>query len=269
MEIRKDFESAATYLHRLWGIGETFRKLAISDWSHMRNQEDFDRVYRLPDPIKSVFENLYADGRDMAYYMSTQLRNFNSVEDFPSMTSYVDSFERTWCSDIEALERRSSDLDQYIYLQETPWAVRQMIGLWQKQVALLHATNAAVALLKQTDIYRVEKGEIKVSELSKPNINVGVIGDVHGGKVNVGSTDSSTTINISAHQVFASLKEALDRAEIPEFEKQALTRHVAAMESNVGHPTFMQRYQDFIAAGANHMTLLGPFIPALSSLLGG
>jgi len=34
-----------------------------------------------------------------------------------------------------------------------------------------------------------------------------------------------------------------------------------------GGPTYLQKYQSFIAAAANHMTLLAPFIPMRSQLL--
>jgi hypothetical protein len=267
MEIRKDFESAATYLYRLFGISDAFRRFATEDWSHMKNQEDFEKVYRMDNPLRNTFESLYGDGRDMAHYMADHLRMFNSMEDFPSMTSYVESFERTWCANLDDHTRRYVDLQQHVDKPGTPWAVRQMIGLWEKQIKLLREVNSMVNLLKQTDIYRVEKGEIKVTDLNKQNVNVGVIGNVHGSKINVGSTDNSTTINISTHQVFTNIKDALSKSETPATEKQALIKSVDAMESEVGNPTFLQRYQDFIAAGANHMTILAPFIPALTSLL--
>lgn len=267
MEIRKDFESAETYLYRLFGIGDAFRRFATEDWSHLKNQEDFERVYRMDHPLRNTFESLYCDGRDMAYYMADHLRMFNSMVDFPSMMSYVESFERNWCANVDDHTQRYADLQQHVDKPGTPWAVRQMIGLWEKQIKLLREVNSMINLLKQTDIYRVEKGEIKVTDLNKQNVNVGVIGNVHGGKINVGSTDNSTAINISTHQVFTNIKDALSKSETPATEKQALIRSVDAMESEVGKPTFMQRYQDFIAAGANHMTILAPFIPALTSLL--
>lgn len=265
MDIRKDFDSASPYLHRLYGIGSTFRKLAIEDWSHMRNREDFDRVYRLDQPLRSKFENLYGDGRDMAYFMSDQLRSFNSIEDFPSMSSYVDSFDSCWSSSIDSHKERLADLSVYAGKSETPWAVRQMIRIWETQVKLLETVNATVNLLKQTDIYRIENGEIKVTDLNKQNIN---IGNVHGGKINIGSIDNAVTINISAHRVFENIKQALNSAELPTAERDMLVQHVTDMEAEAGKPSFVQRYQNFIAASANHMTLLAPFIPALTKLIG-
>lgn len=115
---------------------------------------------------------------------------------------------------------------------------------------------------------RIEKGELGLSDINKQNLNVGVIGNFHGGKVNVGSTDNSTNINNTTHEVFTGIREALAESQNPESEKETLKQYVARMEAEVGKPGFMKRYQDFVAAGANHMTVLSSFLPALTGLLG-
>ena len=268
MDIRKDFESAAPYLHRLWGIGNEFARLNNEDWPHMKNREDFRFVYTMEHPRQAVLENVYGDGRDMAGYMSDHLREFNSVLDYPTMTSYVESFAKNWCARVDEYKNRILEMKVHAEPTDTPWAVKRMISMWETQVRLLEAVNATVELLKQTDIYRIEKGEIKVSDLNKQNLNVGVIGNVHGGKVNVGSTDNSTSINITTNEVFNGIREALNRSHMPESEKETLTQCLASMEADVGKPGFVKRYQDFVAAGANHMTVLSPFLPALTGLLG-
>ena len=78
MDIRKDFESAAPYLHRLWGIGNEFAQLNNEDWPHMKHKEDFRFVYTMEHPRRAILENVYGDGRDMAGYMAGHLREFNS-----------------------------------------------------------------------------------------------------------------------------------------------------------------------------------------------
>ena len=269
MEIRKDFVSAATYLHRLSGIGDEFSRLNSGRWSHLKNQEDFEKVYAMELPRRIVFENMYGDGRDMAGYMADQLRKFNSVVDFPTLADYVKSFDKTWCAEVEELEQRIEEMKSHVVVGATPWAVREMIGIWEDQVKLLGTVVDTLELLKQTDIYRVEIGEIKLSDLNKQQFNIGVVGNVHGGRVNVGSTDNSANIDISADQVFTNIRDRLSTSNLAHLEKGNLLKCVDEMEANVGKPTFTKRYQDFIAVGANHMSLLSPFFPTLTSLLSG
>jgi hypothetical protein len=96
MEIRKDFEFSATFLHRLAGIGQQFSIFNHDDWPHFKNEEDFERIYRLPENQSFQFERLYGDGRDCAIFMSSRLCNFNDVGQFPSLSEYVDSLENTY-----------------------------------------------------------------------------------------------------------------------------------------------------------------------------
>lgn len=269
MEIRKDFVSAATYLHRLSGIGDEFSRLNNGRWSHLKNQEDFEKVYAMEHPRRTVFESMYCDGREMAGYMADQLQKFNSVVNFPTLADYVKSFDKTWCAKVEELKQRIEEMKSHVVVAATPWSVREMIGIWEDQVKLLGTIVDTLDLLKQTDIYRIEMGEIKLSDLNKQQFNIGVVGNVHGGRVNVGSTDNSANINISADQVFTNIRDTLNTSNLSQHEKGNLLKCVEEMEANVGKPTFTKRYQDFIAAGANHMSLLSPFLPALSSLLGG
>ena len=96
MDIRKDFESVATFMHRLAGLGEEFSRLNNKDWPHLKNREDFQKIYSLPDAQRIQLEELYANGRDCATFMEFRLRGFNDVGEFPSLTEYIDSFNGTW-----------------------------------------------------------------------------------------------------------------------------------------------------------------------------
>ena len=50
-------------------------------------------------------------------------------------------------------------------------------------------------------------------------------------------------------------------------ERQDLLLKVDALERAKGKKTFLTAYQAFVAAAANHMTLIGPFVPQLTGLL--
>jgi hypothetical protein len=85
---------------------------------------------------------------------------------------------------------------------------------------------------------------------------------------NVNSTDNSVNIiNKSTAEFFAALRERI-ASGVPEGDDQkTMLAKLTALEDSHGEPPFAQRYTDFIAAAANHMTLIGPFIPALTEML--
>jgi hypothetical protein len=47
-----------------------------------------------------------------------------------------------------------------------------------------------------------------------------------------------------------------------------MLEHIEGLEKAHGTPSFTALYQEFIAAAANHISIIGPLLPALSSLLG-
>jgi hypothetical protein len=50
-------------------------------------------------------------------------------------------------------------------------------------------------------------------------------------------------------------------------EQQDILEKLAVLEAAQGSPSFPHRYSEFISTAANHMTLLAPFIPALTEIL--
>jgi hypothetical protein len=110
---------------------------------------------------------------------------------------------------------------------------------------------------KETALPRVPPGPSNTFYLSGPN-----------SRVNSNSIDASVNISaMSSPQVFADLRSALN--DVADVEQRALlTARVEEMESSQGSPGFLARYQAFMEAAANHMTVVGPFLPALSRLLG-
>jgi hypothetical protein len=88
-------------------------------------------------------------------------------------------------------------------------------------------------------------------------------------RVNIGSTDQSiNVVNQAKHEVFADLRKVVLGLEDPQAQ-EVLLPAVGELEASVGTPSYLDRYQGFIQQAANHMTLIGPFIPALSQLLSG
>jgi len=89
-------------------------------------------------------------------------------------------------------------------------------------------------------------------------------------RVNINSRDHSTnTVSFDPAPVFKDLRQAVVEAVAAKDDRAKLLAGIEAME-NGGHThTFVDRYKDFIALAADHMTIVAPFLPALSALLSG
>lgn len=84
-------------------------------------------------------------------------------------------------------------------------------------------------------------------------------------KVNIQSTDNSTTYNITANDV--SLMDTLRNLAEDLENGQEILKNISAMQESVGKKSFSEKYNAFIQSVANHMTIFSPFIPALTALL--
>jgi hypothetical protein len=98
-------------------------------------------------------------------------------------------------------------------------------------------------------------------------INIHVTGS--NPRVNLGSTDNSTNI-VHSPDTAALFRELTDiiKAQISSGQdKDALLAQVEQMRKAAGSAGYLRAYQDFIQLAANWMTIVGPFLPALTSLL--
>jgi len=164
MDIRKDFESVASFIHRLAGIGDQFSNNNMETWPHLKNREDFSEIYLLPSKERFQLEELYAKGRESASFMASRLRGFNDVGQFPSLTDYVDSFDETWVHDHENLLAFLTEIQGITdSLEHPPWAVRRMIDVFDDQLRLLASVRKTLDLLKQSNLYKIENGEVLIS----------------------------------------------------------------------------------------------------------
>ena len=67
--------------------------------------------------------------------------------------------------------------------------------------------------------------------------------------------------------LFDNLRGAI-RTSISDPELSETLMHcVEAMEAAAGTRTFADRYKDFIALAADHISVFGPFLPALTQFL--
>ena len=267
MEIRNDLKTAEMFLNRLLEYSKAFSRYNRKDWSHLKNREDYDRVYDLSDDVRYDLEKIYSTGRDISICMSSMLQDFNYADQYPTITSFINSFKGTWLDDFDTLENISKKGKiRSQELKNCPWAVDEMIRLFDRQLDLLKAVKNTLNQLKTTDIFKIENG----IDIMKDNQGIVYnIGDISAGRVNLSSTDNSINISdVSFEKFFDDISVALENG-IPNKENlELLLKELNELKASVNTPQYRQKYNGFIQAAANHMTILAPFIPALSKLMG-
>ena len=101
---------------------------------------------------------------------------------------------------------------------------------------------------------------------SRQNPTISIVYNVSGpnARVNTGSVDMSTnTVKMGETQFFADLRQKI--ATIPdEAERRRLLEEFELLQTQKGKGGLAATYLKFVEHTANHMTLLGPFLPALS-----
>jgi hypothetical protein len=82
------------------------------------------------------------------------------------------------------------------------------------------------------------------------------------------SQDASVNVIMqSSDQIFATLRQEIESKVPAGDEQRDILERLIALEQWQNTPSFTQRYTEFIAAAANHMQLVAPFIPAITEML--
>lgn len=267
MEIRKDLLEISDLLQRLIVFSGVFWKNNSKVWPYLKNREDFHRVYALKDEHRYPLEEVYATGRDIAGYMSMQLTLFNEPDIYPTLTSFINSFKGSWLDKIDQLKKitkKAHNISEE--LKNCPWAVGRMIKLFNDQLDMFKPIKRSLDILRETDLFKRENGEAVMEEAKGGDtFNISTV----SGKVNVNSEDNSTNVSINVEgNIFGEIADAIKSADIADNEKEKLISEVFELEKSVGDDSFIPKYKSFLQTAANHMTILAPFIPALSRFLG-
>jgi hypothetical protein len=85
-------------------------------------------------------------------------------------------------------------------------------------------------------------------------------------RVNIHSTDQSTNTVVGG-SVFEEINKVLDAGVQNEIERSLLKAQLNGMEAASDKKSFAASYQAFIGLAADHLTILTPFLPALTNLL--
>ena len=110
-----------------------------------------------------------------------------------------------------------------------------------------------------------------IREQTEPHV-VYNLGDISisgpNARLNLHSQDmSSNIVDLNADELFEKLNDAIAEGVEDDEKRLQLQSKVAGLRKTQGTSEFNERYKEFIAVVADHLTLISPFIPALTQLL--
>jgi hypothetical protein len=117
----------------------------------------------------------------------------------------------------------------------------------------------------------VEKVDIS-GQPTRPSVTGGDTFNLEGAhsRVNIQSQDNSVNVfHQSAENIFADIRHLIQTHIADDVERTEILNRLNELEAAKGSDRFSEKYQSFIASAANHMTVLAPFIPALTQMLAG
>lgn len=205
MDIRQDFLSARIMFERLWEYGNTFGENSRKEWKHLKHDEDFYGIYEMEEEYRYTFEKLYEDGKSLAFDMSIHLQEFNNINEYPTLKSYIASFDNWLLPNInELMELSRLSAQKRDGISECPWVIVRMIRLFDKQIELLKSVAATLEMLKTTEIYKTENGDLI---LKNDNVNnIYNISDVNNSAININSPSAKASVDAASDSKNISLQ---------------------------------------------------------------
>jgi hypothetical protein len=184
----------------------------------------------------------------------------------------------------KSLARQLGALRPYIE-QLTPTTMLEMAGRsWDaydsavgNEVAIVKGSSIDAVLPQlQQMLGRLESmnqdAEFSLERAARPGLpqNVNVY-NLHGAnsRVNIQSEDKSVNVSsITEQQVFLGIRQAVTQGVADDTERRVILEKLDALQESVHKTDFVAKYQAFINSVASHMTIILPFIPALTQMLG-
>jgi hypothetical protein len=173
---------------------------------------------------------------------------------YPELASDLTAQVDAWTAPVAELVltkvRKVSSAESSVALEQAETRLRTMVMKQHALIALFAATHEGTTKRRKQTVM--------------PNVTYNLNGP--NPRVNIDSTDFS--INISnSEQIFAELRKAISSGIQDEKLRSELVVKAGELEAAVGKSGFLKRYSDFVESAANHMTVLGPFIPMLTKFL--
>lgn len=232
------------------------------DWSHLKNQEDYSSVWHLPEPHKQPLDALYAEGRQDAVNLKNWFLELDNPALRPTLTSFVDdtlpALEETLEKSKARLEAAKSAHEE---LDRRFWSISQMLQLTEKQSKIVAAAIQVLQSMKNSNIYREERGESIA--LANPSIMI----NSYNTQSIIQSSGSSLVVSSNTVTLFAEIRAKIQGLAASDEQKKHLVESVELMEKNHGSSEFLSSYQRFMSIAADHIGAFAPFLPALAQLL--
>ena len=156
-------------------------------------------------------------------------------------------------------------MNQLVYACKCPTLGGSLLsgGDVQYRQMVAQAVHLSANLVKT----QIDRRRFMAKKKNAPTTNYYVQGE--NARVNVNSTGHSVNVVMkSTEEFFGTIKQRIESG-IPEGdERRKILESLTALQESHGKPTFAQRYTEFIATAADYVTLLTPFIPQLTQMLG-
>lgn len=135
-------------------------------------------------------------------------------------------------------------------------------GLIESYIVLDRGFHSGIGIIKSHYQCKVRK-ETAIPSTPPNNVIYNVSGE--NPRININSVDHSmNVVNVSSDKLFDELRRVIeDNIE----KKHEILNLIDEMEKNKDKKSFVNSYQKFISSMADHMSLVAPFIPALTQLL--
>jgi hypothetical protein len=143
--------------------------------------------------------------------------------------------------------------------QRLPGAVRVPISVRQQLLGDRNLPRFNEVLIE------LEKARVEgTRDTAQKEPQVNHVFNVHGpnARVNIDSTDNSTNV-VHQGMPFSELRKAIESGVSDGVERAAILQRLSDLEAATDRESGAGKYQAFIAAAADHMTLIGPYLPAL------
>ena len=187
--------------------------------------------------MKDTVSLIKKDGRRFDEIKALVQRNKISIDDASIPVEEGDTYERRLPNGV---------LERYTVLDA---------GYYQKVGGINAHYQSEVR--KETKIDRTPPQSHVIYNLIGPNA-----------RVNIHSVDNSANlVGVEPDELFDRLHEVIKQSIEDDDLSTQLSSKVDELQQAQGKSDFTEKYQEFMALAANHITILAPFMPALSQLL--
>jgi hypothetical protein len=210
---RPNFKKVQSQLDTLQMYANQAHEFNMKEWPDL-NHECNGIIYDLG----GTFEKIYSTGRDLSIFISSRFGGFYDVGEYPTLKSFVDSFEETWLNEIDLLDAIVADVKNGKERWQNNWAFGEMVKLFEKEIELLRATNIILRELSDSNTYRKEAGLPKKEKKMK-NQKI----KINATNVQVGDHNHQQIV-----QTFTEIVNQIKESDAPDEEKKNALDKLAA-----------------------------------------